>query len=103
MDGWSHSNQREMKKVAGGHKGKLTWMWEDTTTNATHIRTHSQTKRRTPLKAETHKDARTSALLVRGMSCQSWCGGQDEDSLPDSQDALTIGDTQRTTQTLSLG
>ncbi len=38
-----------------------------------------------------------------GTSCQSWCGGQDEDSLPDSQDALTIGDTQRTTQTLSLG
>lgn len=92
-----------MQKVAGGHKGKLTWMWEDTTTNATHMHTHSQTKRRTPLKAETHTDACTSTLLVGGTSCQSWCGGQDEDSLPDSQDALTIVDTQRTTQTLSLG
>lgn len=91
-----------MQKVAGGHKGKLTWMWEDTTTNATHIHTHATTKKRTPLKAETHADAHTSAFLVRGTSCQSWCGGQDEDSLQDSQDALTIGDAQRTTQTLSL-
>lgn len=78
-------------------------MWEDTTTNATHIHTHPHTKRRTPLKAETYTDACTSAPLVGGMSCQSWCGGQDEDSLLDSQDVLTIEDTQRTTQTLSLG
>lgn len=92
-----------MPKVAGGHKGKLTWRWEDTTANAIHIQTHSQTKRRTPLKAKIHTDAYTSTLLVRGTSCQSWCSGQDEDSLLDSQDALTIGDTQRTTQTLSLG
>lgn len=92
-----------MQKVAEGHKGKLTCMWEDTTTNATHIHTHTQTKRRTSLKAGTHTDAGTSALLVGGTSCQSWCGGQDDDSLPDSQDTLTMGDTQRTTQTLSLG
>lgn len=90
---------REVQEVAGGHKGKLTWMWEDT--ERIHIR--SQTKRRTPLKAETHTDVHTSALLAVGTSCQSWCGGQDEDSLPDSQDAITMGDTQRTTQTLSLG
>lgn len=65
-----------------------------------HTHTHSGTKRRTPLKAETHTDTCTSALLVRGTSCQSWCGGQDEDSLPDSQDVPTIGDTQRTTPSL---
>lgn len=92
-----------MQKVAGGHKGKLTWTWEDTTTNATHLRTPSQTKRRTTLKAETHTDAHASTLLVRGTSCERWSGGQDEDSLQDSQDALTIGDTQKTTRTLSLG
>lgn len=78
-------------------------MWEDTTQNVAHTHTHSQTKKRIPLKAKTHTDARISTLLVGGTSCQSWCGSQDEDSLPDSQDALTMGDTQRTTQTLSLG
>lgn len=66
MDGRSRRNQREMQKVAGGHKGKLTWMWEDTTTNATHIRTHPQTKRRTPPKAETHADAHTSVFSLFG-------------------------------------
>lgn len=32
MDG--DAPAREMQKVAGGHKGKLTWMWEDTTQHA---------------------------------------------------------------------
>lgn len=92
-----------MQKVAGGHKGKLTWIWEDTTTNAAHIHTQSQTKKRTPLKAKTGSVARTLALLGGRTSCQSWLSSQDEDLPPDSQDALTMGDTQWTTQTQSQG
>lgn len=102
-NGWSCSNQREMQKVAGGHKGKLTWNWDDTTAYAAHIHTHPETKRRTAQKAKTQTDACTSALLGGGTSCQSWHSCQDEDLLPDSQDALTMGDTQRTTQILSQG
>lgn len=62
----SFSNQREMEKVVGGHKGKLTRLWVDTTANATLVHTHSETKKRTSLDTETHSDALASALLVGG-------------------------------------
>lgn len=59
----------------------------------------SWTKRRTSLKARV---GRTSALLVGVTPCQRRCSSQHEAPL-DSQLLLTIGDTQRTTQTLTVG
>lgn len=93
---------RETQQVAGGHKGKLTCgrggyhhKW-DTCFQA-------QTKRRTTPKAKTHTGKINSSAPCWGTSCQSWCSGQDEDSLSDSQDAVTMQDPKRTTATLSKG
>lgn len=96
------TREREWQRVAGGHKGRLTWMWEDTTKAVAHMQASlSNKKQDTPVRLRLTQMHAHQRSTLRGISCQSWCGGQDEDSLPDSQEARTKGQTQR--MSVSLG